>query len=294
MKLNWDDLKTVLEIARAGSISAAAHSLSLNHATVSRRLKSIEQKLGHRLFEDRCSDGYKKTVLGDVYIKTALNMEREMLALDMALASNEKLLTEQIRLTIPPPTMKESMAAIGVFHKSNPAIDIAVTCTYDILNLTRREADIAIRYTEAPPEHLVGRRLGKIAFSAYANVAHNSQNSDFQNEISWLGWNDGVSTPQWFSNSNSSMLSIRHQFGDPYLQLEAARSGLGIAWLPCYMGDRERDLTRVTKDDPIVPPADLWILSHQELRDSPSLRMLTDTFVNYFHAIENSMLGILW
>ncbi len=153
------DLSTLLAIAREGTLAGAARRLRVNHSTVFRRLATIEARLETRLFE-RQGGSYVTTAAGEDLLRTAERVEAEVEALERRLSGQDLRLTGSLRMTTP-----DDMAEILVmpllrdFRRSYPDITVELILDNRMLNLTRREADIALRPTLEPPETLSGRRV---------------------------------------------------------------------------------------------------------------------------------------
>ena len=291
--MDWDDLRIVLAIARSGSITKAAETLRVNHATVSRRLRAIEDRTGEHLFDRVGKQGYSRTKLGEAYVNTALRIEEETLQLERRIAGADAGLSGELRVTIPPPALLPVMPALRRFSAANPAVEVELVCTYDVLNITRREADVALRFTENPPEHLVGRRIGKLAYCVYASKVYLEEHdmARYREDINWIGWEDYVPFPPWLKRTPFPDIPVRHRFGDVPQNLEAARAGYGIAWLPCYAADPVADLTRVPGAEPVLSKAEFWVLSHQDMRRNARIRDFSRMLAAHFEDIQDELLG---
>ena len=156
-ELPWDDLRCVLAIARAGSLSGAARELGIEHSTVFRRLNSVEKRLGVRLFE-RSPRGYTPTACGELAAAAAGAMESEALGVERRMLGADARLTGVVRLAtselfagfLLPRVLKQ-------FLEAHPGVEVETHIASRMVDLTRREADLALRATVSPPEHLPGR-----------------------------------------------------------------------------------------------------------------------------------------
>ena len=167
--MNWDDMKYFLAVARAGSISGGAKHLDVQHSTVSRRLRSLEEKLGARLIE-RKKGGYELTVAGENIKQTAIRIEREILGVDEALLGKDALLRGPLRVSaIINMASSVLMPILACFSKQNPEVELHVMVSNLNVSLTQREADIAIRLTNSPAETLIGKRMVTVAFTIYVS-----------------------------------------------------------------------------------------------------------------------------
>ena len=283
--LRWDDLRLFLAVARSGSARAAGAELGLSHSTVARRIEECEARLGATLF-DRIASGYAITVTGERLVEHAEAMERTALEAERLAAGGDGRLEGDVRLTLPlslacGPLMDDLVG----FARAYPAIDLELETSDALLDIDRREADVAIRFQrlgEAPPEHLIGRHVGLSCNAAYASEAYLASHAlapaGDAPEARWLGWGEGVRRPPWIGATAYPELLSRHRLDDPLLQLHAARAGAGLALIPCMLGDPEPGLVRVPGAEPVAL-FDVWILSHPGLRDMARLRAARDWLV---------------
>ena len=157
--MEWDDLKVILAIGRAGTLSGAARSLELNHSTVFRRINQIEKKLGVRFF-DRLPQGYVMTDAGEAAMSAAETIEDKVNSLARELVGKDLRLQGTIRVTAPEGVSLELLVPhLARFCKKHPDIHIDLVATGSALQLARREADLAVRVTTKPPDTSIGRRV---------------------------------------------------------------------------------------------------------------------------------------
>lgn len=280
-RFNWDDLRFVLAVERGASLSAAARRLGVTHSTVFRRLNAMEQDLGVRLFE-RQPSGYQATAAGSELAAAAERVETEVLDSGRRLAGRDLALSGTLRLTAPDDMVDRLlMPVFADFQTRYPKITLEVSIDNRMFNLTRREADVAVRPTTAPPETLVGRRVGAVAMTVYA---HRDLDSDWDtdgpvalDQLPWVAWDE--------SSDPRSDLKWLHRHADDerivyrsnsFLNLcSACAQGLGAALLPCFLGDSEPALKRLRP--PIADlGTELWLLTHPDLRRAARVRALLD------------------
>jgi DNA-binding transcriptional LysR family regulator len=279
--LDWDDLRYLLAVARAGGLAGAARSLGVNHSTVFRRLNALEAGLGVRLFERR-PGGYQPTQPGGDLVTAAERVEAEVQALDRRLAGQDARLAGSLRITAPDDIAQRLlMAPIAGFLAAYPEIRLEVVIDNRMLSLTRREADVAVRPTLKPPEALVGRRVGQLASAIYgaANTAPvmSCKTIEDLGAQPWIAWDEGVGPAalgRWMAQ-RAPRAPIVYRSNSLLNQLAACRAGLGLAVLPSFLGDLEVGLAR------IMPPqeelvSDLWLLTHPDLRRSARVRVFLD------------------
>ncbi|MDE2156399.1 MAG: LysR family transcriptional regulator [Xanthomonadaceae bacterium] len=274
--MDWNDIKVFLALVRHGSVRAAAPKLGVSHSTVARRIEVLEKRLGVRLF-DRISTGYAITSAGEDVLAIAEGVENDLDKLERRVVGRDQRLVGNIRLTTADFLATHLlMPHLADFMRQYPDINLEVVTTYQALDMNKREADVALRFTKRPPENLVGRPLGTLATAAYA-----SRNYLKKHDLGpgsgacWIGY-DGVATfPKWVKETDYPHLPARGNFESLLLQLEAAKAGMGIAMLPCLIGDSDSKLCRVPCATP-GPPYNLWLLTHRDVRTTARLRVFTE------------------
>lgn len=273
---DWDDLRVFLAVARTGSLSGAARVLGVNHSTVFRRLGGFEKRLGVRLF-DRLPNGYVRTNAGDEMLGAAAAIEEQVMALERRVTGRDLELrgtlrvttTETIGLTFGPPHL-------AAFHRAYPGIAVELVAANERMSLSRRDADVAIRPTNTPPEALVGRRVARIAWAVYAPKGRRGVDAFAPGEA-WLDVDDSFghqALTRWVS-ARVPAEAIALRANSMTVLREACRAGLGLALLPCYMGDGDAGLRRVGD---LIPDlgTDLWLLTHEDLRQTARVRAFLD------------------
>lgn len=287
----WDDLRYVLAVANAKSLAGAARALGVNHTTVLRRVSAFEKRLGLRLFE-RLATGYVLTAGGEELIATARHIDDTVTNLERTLAGQDLRLSGAVRITTTDTLMGSVLPEIlAEFRVAYPGIQVDVAVSNLMLNLSKRDADVAIRPAKDPPETLVGRRVAKVAFAIYASRAYIAQRGKIADKISvaalrtqqWIAPDDslaGTSVAQWMrAQVPDAEISLR---ADSLVAMrQAAQAGLGLAALPCYLGDSSPDLLCVHPPIAAMETA-LWILTHEDLRHTARIRAFTEFAANAF------------
>lgn len=275
-RMDWEDIRYFLAVARKNSIRGGSTLLGVNHSTVSRRINAFEQKLDVRLF-DRLPSGYVLTPAGEDMLSSARRIEEEVNTLDRKVLGRDAQLGGQIRVTMPAPIVNIITPDFVAFTKTYPGIELELLVSYEEFNLSKREADVAIRITDNPPDHLVGRKILKYTKSVYAAKIYLddylvSGNTELLN---WIGW-DSATDDRWIKKSEFPTIAIHHQLPDAMTQLAAIKAGLGMTILPCFMCDVEPALQRVPPAE-IIPAYDIWLLTHKDLRDTTRIKV----FMNF-------------
>ena len=281
--LNWDDFRFVLAVARSGSLSGAARAISVNHATVHRRISTLERRLGVRLFE-RFAQGYIPTIAGERLAAAGEKVEaelsdaaREVLGQDLRPEGTIRLATTQSLIeTVLAPILAE-------FRASYPGVELEVVTSTEQASLARREADVALRPTSSPPEEAVARRISDLAAAVYANHAYKQDHDwNWRDERHiWVGPDESLTilrrTPVWRQLAEEGRLAYRANSVSGMHQ--AVRAGIGISVLPCFIGDEDHALVRLS--EPLeTMSTELWLLVHKDLRRVTRIR----TFVDFIAA----------
>jgi DNA-binding transcriptional LysR family regulator len=270
------DLQTLLAIAREGTLAGAARRLRVNHSTVFRRLGAIEARLETRLFE-RQGGSYVTTAAGEDLLRTAERVEAEVEALERRLSGQDLRLTGSLRLTTPDDLAEVVvMPLLAEFRRRYPDITVELAVDNRMLNLTRREADIALRPTRRPPETLAGRRVTVLATGIYA-AADSPAGDPAGGDQRWIAWEEGAGPPplaRWLAD-NADRHAIGYRSNSMLNQASAARAGLGLALLPCFLGDSDARLKRVAGPLPELD-TELWLLTHPDLQRTARIRALLD------------------
>lgn len=277
-QLAWDDLLFVLAVGRAGSLSGAARLLDVNHSTVFRRIAQAEDKLGVRLF-DRQREGYSATPAGEAMIAFAQEMDRGIIALERRLAGEDLRPAGTVRLATTDTLLPLLVALVPQLTALYPDIRLELVTATQMANLTRRDADLALRATTAPEPHLVGRKLAPIGFAVYAARAYIEQagSAELDGDHAWVGLDETLAHTAAYRWLESHVPPSRTRLVMSSLSavLLAARQGNGLALLPCYMADPASDLVRCSPVLPEVSSA-LWLLVHSDLRKVARIRAVMD------------------
>ena len=278
--IKWDDLRFFLAVERARTLRGAARQLDVNHATVTRRLEALETALGARLF-DRRPEGFTLSQAGEELLVSAERVEAELFGVQRKIAGSDMQPSGQVRVSVPPAMLRSFLTQeLVAFAKAHPAIELEVDASHSLSDLARREADVSIRMTDEVTDDLVGRRIASYSKAIYVSrdyLGDTPGGLDSSRHF-WIGWGDDKPSPQWTRNTPFPDLPIRHAFFSNLLQLEAAKQGLGIALLPCFLGDPELGLRRVPGSG-ILPGLSIWVLFHSDLRKTARVRAFVDFIV---------------
>ncbi len=272
--MNWDDLRIFLAVARSGSISSGAKQLGLQHSTVSRRIRKLAQELEVRLF-DRVPSGYELTPAGEKLARAAERMEREVLAVDGTLAGTDLRPAGLLRVTaIDNMATTILMPMFAGFSREYPEVTLRLLIANSDISLARREADVAIRLTNTPPDTLVGKRVATVSSAVYGCREYLDRVEKEGKDPQWLGV-ECCSVHRTWTRQQCHGQSHRFIVDDTLLSQAALREGLGVSILPCFMGDADPALVRYGG---ACPGWDLglWVLLHPDLRRTTRVRMFRD------------------
>lgn len=278
-QIRWDDLQIVAAVAETGTLSGAGKKLGISHATVFRRLNSMEERLGVELFE-RSRTGYSPSPAGEDLFAVAQRMSRDITDVERRLAGQDLKLSGSIRVTTTDTLFTGLLAPMfQKFRQDYPDISLEVVISNQLHSLSKREADIAIRPTATPPETLIGRKAGVIQQAVYGAANRWSESRLAVSELRghhWIGPDIHMGNGKleaWMTQqdvSNACAYRIDSMLG----MWTAVKTGSGIGILPCYLGEPDDDLVRLTPpvEDLAIP---LWILTHPDLKRVKRIREFT-------------------
>lgn len=277
--MNWDDLRYVLAVAREHTLSLAGTRLGVSHTTVGRRVAAIEEALGARLF-DRMREAYVPTEAGRDLIAVAERMEVEVLSLSRRVLGKDEKLEGKLRVATMDILFRRYGAAYASFTERHPSIELTVTASEVEVSLLRREADVAVRMTSAPPEHLVGKKIGRVDFAVYgqkglvervgADAGYGAFPWLHWDERLQMGWLDG-----WLEkNAPGARIALRLDMST-LTRHEALAAGIGVHFLACFQGDADPRLMRIGRVATEFS-RDVWLLTVPELRHTPRVRAFVD------------------
>lgn len=278
--MDWDDVRFFLALARACSARGAGATLGVSHSTVARRVEAFEERLRARLF-DRSRDGYRLTDAGRRMLASAEEVETRLARMQRDLLGADDRFAGPVHLTCWDPYVVELlMPELRAFTETHPDVDLQLSAESRARNLSLREADVALRALApdgSPPEHLMGRRLVRMAFAAYVAVGEAERLDPDRpgSEPRWLGFDDPAPQIAALATTPHAGAELWGSFGSLHLMVAATRGGLGVGTLPCYLADRDPRLQRIERSA-IHMHAEVWLLSHPDLRTTARLKALRD------------------
>jgi DNA-binding transcriptional LysR family regulator len=273
--MNWDDLKVLLALHRAGSTRKAATTLNVSNTTVMRRLESLEQQVGARLF-DRTPDGFRATPFAEQLLPVAREVEEMLTEAERQVSGKDSELRGRIKLSLPAVPVTHIAEAVAEFAIKYPRIELDITVSDDPVDLARREADIAVRGIpkhKRPPKDIVGIKLGRISMGYYVHRELLSAASRGLRELTCIRASGRALSLGDLPNPDSLGLKSRHLIDGITPRTVAVTNKLGVAALPCFLARQYSDLMLL----PNVPSAHwghTWLLHHKDLRQSARIRAL--------------------
>ncbi len=237
---NWDEFRLVKAIADKRSLAGAGALLGLNHSTVFRRLAGLETAVGARLFE-RSRAGYTPTAEGDEMIALANQMAESVAASERRVAGRDPKPTGLLRVTTVEAIGQRFLPAILTqFQAQNPGVIIDLVLSERSLNLSRRDADVAIRIANDPPETLIGRRICIVRWAVYSRRDLAAATGTWPAQTApFVGFADdfGPTPGRRWIETNVPLDRLAARANSLHAMLEMALLGLGAAPLPCYLGE---------------------------------------------------------
>jgi len=276
--IDWDDVRYFLAVARGGSVRAAAERLGVNHATVLRRIAQLEERLGARMFE-KLPSGYRLTDAGDEVLAFAEQMEASSNQLETRVFGRDQSVRGLLRVTLAPPLATHLlMPDLADFARLHPEIEMAILSSPGPVNLTNREADVAIRVVyqrSTLPPNLHGLKGPDLFGGVYISRALlAAKRAGAPDSVRWIVVNiHGI--PDWAHEGEVPTAAVPFRITDAGAQIAAVRQGLGMTTLPCFVGDSDPLLARVP-GTPLHKHGTLWLLTQGETRKTKRVRLFTE------------------
>lgn len=283
MNASWDDLRTVLAVVRHGSLAGAGAALGVNYTTVARRIHRLELALGAPLFE-RLPEGYRPTEAAQLVAERAAAMEVQHDTLLRRLQGRDQSLRGLLVITAPQLLIGPYLApVIAQFQAQNLEVDLSIRATNNLLDLNRREADLAIRVSRDPGDSLTGLRLCAQDNASFASPELAARiAADPSACIDWLVYEQTPNVPK-LSLEKYPNARVALMFDDMIAMLGAAIAGLGVVRMPMFLGRANKGLVQV----PMLPPQpymDIWLVGHPDVWSSAKVAAFRAILVPHFRA----------
>jgi DNA-binding transcriptional LysR family regulator len=278
--LDWNDLRYVLAVSRAGTLAAAARSLGVQHSTVGRRLVAIEAALGTPLFT-RTPDGFVATDAGSAVVPLAEAAERAVAAIEREAAAVSGRVEGVVRLTASEAFSGFLVRRLGALHARHPGLVVELLTGNRSFDLARGEADIALRIAATDQGDLICKRIGDAGWSLYAATSYAARRGIPASPEALAG-HEVIGFDETLANVPGALWLARHGAGAEIVLrgnsimavLNAAIVGLGIAVIPCFLGAAEPTLVRLTPK--IVGSREIWLVFHPDVARIARVRAVID------------------
>jgi DNA-binding transcriptional LysR family regulator len=289
-RVNWDDLRFFLVLARRGTLSAAARELGVSQPTVGRRIAALERRVGAKLFL-RNAEGFSPSASGAAVLQLAEQMEQSALAAERRLAGRDEGVRGKVRITASEWLVTHVLSRLTrSLMTDHPELSLELIADARHVNLTRREADMALRPRRFDQASIVQRATCRLGFAVYASVSYLSERgvpdvghgrchvligmSDDVGDVAraWLGQTLPEAKPSVKTNGRDAMVTL-------------AESGVGLACLPRIVGDASPSLRRLESLPPPPTPT-LWLGLHRDSRQTPRVRAVASYLAQSLRALE--------
>jgi len=283
--LAWDDVRIFLALGRSRTVGQAARRLGVDGSTVSRRLAAMEQVLATTLF-DRGREGVSRTKAADDLMPVAEEMEGVMARFTHAVEGLEREISGLVRITCPPDVAAVVVAPLlGEVFRRHPSLEIALDPGEAVLDIARREADIALRTVRPARGDLVVTKLftARWVLAASPAMARRLGKLRSWEDTAWIAWGErlaGIGAARWLAKHGGAAPRLLRS-DSLVVHLEAAAAGVGVALVPEPSVEHYR-LARVELAAPLReaasswPTDELYLVTHRALRDVPRVRAVWD------------------
>jgi DNA-binding transcriptional LysR family regulator len=280
--MDWDLCRTFVAVAETGSFMAAARRLRTSHPTVGRKIAALEAQLGTRLFA-RSSDGLALTSDGRKFREHTETMAAAALRAETAVSATGRNARGSVKLSIGATLASHwLMPRLSSFLREHDHIQLEIITHPFPASVWRREADVVLRPVDSGEENLVGRRIGRLGTGFYASHDYAAGRHLPERRGEWkghsvIGFADQASNAQLarWSDSVTGQGTVVMRCSSQGDMLAAARAGIGISALSCFVAASYPDLVRIAPQK-LVSVADLWLLAHPDLVELPAVRAVID------------------
>lgn len=294
---DWNDLRFFLEVARKGRLVTAAQTLGVNHTTVARRIAHLEQALQTRLFE-HTPTGYALTPTAEKLRTLAEDIESTCVTVSESVGGRDSTLQGSVRLGVPEGFGTQFIAPrLGAFYKRNPGIDIELVAGTQFLNISKREADLAITLSRPRAGRLVARKLTDYrlrlygAKSLFKSCPPPKRIEDLK-DFPLIGYiDDLIYAPQLrYLDEVIPRGRVHFRSSSINAQYAAVRAGLGLCVLPCFMADEDTNFKAVLTDE-IDLNRTFWLSVHEDLRHVRRVAVVMDWLTEIVDSEQNLLMG---
>lgn len=276
-----------------GSITKTAKALSVHPTTVTRRIAELEKFVGARLLK-RINNSYKPTVHGDKALEIARKMAEQVRNFQRLQEQISDEICGTIRITaIESFVINCLLPHMPDLRKKYPQLNLEFISSDFNLSFTHRETDLAIRFSKPALINTVSRKLGEVGFALYANRDRQQDWSEISSEeIDWVGYDDefqNLPEARWLADAMKKPVPVIKSTNAGVLKT-AIRVGLGVGVLPCYRGDFDNGLRRISGSRPVVR-REAWLLMHDDYRSNSTTGCVIDWITNIFETDQKQIAG---
>ncbi len=293
MKMNWDDLRFFLAVAGAGSLSGAGQQLGVNTTTVLRRVASLEDDLGARLFE-RERTGYRLTAAGEKLVEALEPVDRRLSALPRDFAASGSGSEGAVRLAASEVLAAPLIAAeLPAFREAHPSLELelvtdppGITGGAPRIGSPLRDVDVALRAARPTQGDMLMRKVGDMAYGLYAAKEYLAERG-VPGQMSDLSEHDMIGFPRaetplgpvWWMSRAEKNSRVTFRSSSAAARAEAARQGLGLTALPCILADQDSGFERVFGPD-LLGGLELWLMARNDLAQLAHVRAVMEFLVD--------------
>jgi DNA-binding transcriptional LysR family regulator len=276
--IDWDDARVFLAVARHGSLRAAGRALGLSQPTIGRRLTAFEAAFGGPALFDRLPEGLRLNAAGESLLPSAEQLESAALSLERRRAAASPALSGTVRVSVGEWAARFLSGHLGPGTQLTgaamplpPGITLELVESQQTANLARREADLAVRHHPPESGDLHIAKLGVFAAAVYRRAGASSN--------AWVTYTEEQGhypTARWVMqclDENGGSIAVRASHVT--MHLAAIRAGAGRGLLPCFVGDEDGLLERLTPPVPEIA-AEYWVIVHRDLRRAACVRAVID------------------
>ncbi|WP_342630911.1 LysR family transcriptional regulator [Marinobacter alkaliphilus] len=293
--MDWDYLRYIRALAIGGTLAKAGELLGVHQTTVLRRLDQMEESLGVQFFE-RNRDGLQLTPVGEMAFREAQRLATDVENLERKLVGDDAAPVGKVRVAAEDAMMNELLGPVlAELVHAYPDIELEVLTDNDVANLSHREADLTLRPENKPQATLEGERIAAVDSAVYgaARYCRRHRNMDIENhpeDCTWILPDESFShlaTGRWYRKHLKNVSSVI-RCNSLQSMATLARSGAGLAVLPCYLGEAAKELRRLS--DPLEGESvDLWLHVNQDTQQMARVRIVMEFLVDRLKALESAI-----
>ncbi len=305
--LNWDDLRFFLAVAEAGSLSAASSLLKVNTTTVLRRVASLEDSLGARLF-DRSRSGYRLTPRGERLLAQLEPVDQRLSALERDFVADDGEAEGVVRVAAGDVLATSVLAPhLTTFREAHPELRLEIIADPTLTGPApsagapagnMKDIDVAVRFARPTQGNVIVRKIGDMAYGLYASQAYIAvrgapkEPGKLKNHhLIGFGLTESPLGPVWWMSRAEQGATVVARSNAVTVRAEAARQGLGLTALPCILGDEDPLLMRVVEPEH-VGALELWLVTHNDMAHVGRVRDAMDFVVECAKQAKPALLGV--